>query len=364
MATSVPNNLSAIRQKVRRITARPSPNQITDTQIDDYINTFYLFDMPKHLWLESLRYNYQFTTTANICVYDFPTDLYLTAMPPVFIGGYQCYMTQSRENFFRINPQLNFLQEQIYTGDGGPVYSGQFCTQIPIIPGFKPNPPGAYTNNAANLLPANYINWNVVVSTLGPPDPISGISPSITLVDDGLGNLIFQDDPGVTAGTGYVIRGSINYITGALDITGVGFGQGIPIGNEINVQYIPYVASRPQSCVFYQDQIILYPVPDQAYTVSFESYKVPTAFLNDPNGLMTPQLQEWWQLLAYGAADKIFADSGDLDNLQKYRPLLEEQMNLVNRRTIQQQTSERVATIYTEQAGFPGYPFGNLFSGF
>src|SRR5271157_1526109 len=107
---TVPNTLADIRNKVRRITGRPSQNQITDQQIDAYINTFYIYDLPEHLHLQDLRYNYQFITSPNIPVYDLPTEFYLTNMPPVYIGGYQSYMTQSRENFFRINPRLNFLQ--------------------------------------------------------------------------------------------------------------------------------------------------------------------------------------------------------------------------------------------------------------
>lgn len=381
MATSVPSTLSSIRQKVRRVTGRPSPNQISDAEIDNYVNTFYMFDMPEHLRMESLRVNYQFTTTANIPVYDMPTGIYLEAMPPVFIGGYQSYMTQSRENFFRINPQLNFLQQSLDTGNGtvGP-YSGT-CTQTPITPGFQPNPPGAYSFNT--VLPpfsqactkAAYINWNVIISALGNPDPISGIQPSISLIDDGHGNLIDPLDPADPAtgpnqsGPYPVVRGTINYLTGAVQIGPLGsipsgFSSNIPSGTPINIQYIPYVASRPQSVAFYQDQFMLYPIPDQAYTVSFEAYQYPSAFLNDPAGMGNAQVKEWWQMLAYGAADKIFADNGDLENLQKYRPLLEEQMNLCLRRTIVQQTSERTASIYTEQSQFPQYPFGNLFSGF
>lgn len=360
---TVPSMLSDIRTKIRRITARPSAAQISDAEIDRYINTFYLYDMPEHLKMESLRYNYQFTTTANICVYDFPRDLYLTSMPPVYIGGYQSYMTQSRENFFRINPQLNFLQQSVYTGDGTDgstgSYSGQFLTNTPIIPGFKPNPPGAFTANAQNLIEARYLNWNVLVSALGAPDPTSGIAPSITLIDDGLGHLISPTDPGTTVATGFVYRGTINYVTGAINITL--FPTTIPTGNAINVQYVPYVASRPQSVVFFQDQFIVYPVPDQAYTVSFEAYKTPAALLSSTQD---PQLKEWWQMLAYGAADKIFSDNADFENLQKYRPLLDEQMRLCLRRTIVQQTSERVATIFTEQTQYPGYPFGNLYGGF
>lgn len=365
----LPNTLSDIILKVRRITGRPSQNQLSDNDIIKYINTFYIYDMPEHLRLISLRYNYQFTTTANIAVYDLPTDIYLTDMPPVFIAGYQSYMTQSRENFFRINPSLNFLQQSVYVGNGSSVtpYTGQFLFNTPIMTGFKPNPPGAFTPNAQGLMPAASLNWNVIVSALGAPDSTSGIAPSYTLVDDGLGHLVSPDDPGTTAGTGFVYQGTINYVTGAINITRFVDANlnpvAIPNPNPINVQYIPYVASRPQSVVFYQDQFILYPIPDQAYTVSFEAYKYPSAFLATP-GTQTPQLNEWWQYLAYGAADKIFADNGDLESLQRFRPLLEEQMTLVQRRTIVQQTSDRVASIYTEQSQFPQYPFGNLFSGF
>lgn len=350
--------------KVRKVTARPSQTQLSDVELIKYINTFYIYDMPAHLKMESLRYNYQFTTTANIPVYDFPTNLYITEMPPVYIGGYQSYFTESRENFFRINPRLSFLQQSVYTGNNtvGP-YTGQVLTNLPIVPGFKPNPPGAYSDSTITDIEARFINWNVLVSALGTPDPISGIPPSITLVDDGQGNLF---DPTDTSTLPALARGTINYITGAISITN--FASIIPSGNAINVQYVPYVASRPQSAVFFQDQIILYPVPDQAYTVSFEAYKYPADFFiaanGTFNGTLNPQLNEWWQLLAYGAADKIFADNGDFENMQKYRPLLDEQMRLVLRRTIVEQTSERTASIYSEQTSHGSYPFGNLFSGF
>lgn len=365
--TSVPDNLTAIRNKVRRVSGRPSPNQLSDNDIDDYINTFYVYDFPEHLRLESLRVNFQFTTTANVAVYDFPRNLYLTNMPPVFIAGYQSYMTQSRQNFFRTNPQLNFLQSQIYTGTGiaGP-YTGQFCTQTPILQGFKPNPPGAFTPNAQYLLPASTMNWNVLVSGQGTPDPVTGIAPSYSLIDDGLGHLIDPNDPGVTpagpSGTGFIYRGTINYVTGALDINTTGFIGAIAVGNPISVQYIPYVASRPQSLMFFQDQFIVYPIPNQAYTVSFEAYKVPTAFLATTS--VEPQLQEWWQAIAMGAALKILEDNGDMDGYAKFRPVFDQYMTLVQRRTIVQQTSERTSTIYSEQnAGLSQFPFGNLFSG-
>ena len=361
---NLPNTLADTILKVRRVTGRVSSTEISDSDIISYINTFYMYDMPEHLRLESLKSNFQFITTANIQVYDFPTDLYLSGSPPVYMGGYQSFFTQSRETFYRIYPQLNFLQS-LFVGNGssGP-YTG-VLTQTPITRGYKPNPPGAYAPDVSLSppptvsCPASQIKWGVLVSGLD----ANGNSQS--LVDDGLGNLIDPNDPGTTTSplTGYVIRGSVNYITGALTINSTGFVQPIPNPNTINAQYVPYVAARPQALLFYQDQIFLNPIPDQAYIIEIEAFQYPTAFLAAQTN-RTPQLQEWWQLLAYGAADKIFADNGDFENLQKYRPLLKEQMDLVQRRTIVQYTSERTATIFTEQTAFPQYPFGNLFSGF
>lgn len=341
--------LTAIRDKVRRITGRPSATSITNAQIDEYINTFYLYDFPEHLRLQSLRVNWQFLTQANIPVYDFPKELFLTVMPPVFIAGYQSYMTQSRENFFRINPELNLLKQSVATGNGTNGPYTFTLTPTPILRGFKQNPPGAFASPSILYpsIPVAGINWNVVITSL------DGNSNSISLVDDGLGQLWDVGDV-ITAGA--VPRGSINYLTGVVIAT---FNAVIPAGIPINAQFVPYKASRPQSACFYQDQISLYPIPDQAYTVSLECYKYPTALLAAGD---SPQLAEWWQALAYGAADKVFTDNADMDNATKYRPLLDEQLRLIQRRTLVQQTSERTATIYESQQQLGQYPFGNNFS--
>lgn len=352
-----PSNLADIRTKVRKITGRPSTTQISDADLDDYINTYYRFDFPQELKLESLRINWEFNVRPNIAVYDFPRNTYLDNMPPVFIAGYQSFMTQSRQNFFRVNPQLNFLQQSVATGNGtAGVYTGT-CSSLPVMPGYKPNPPGAYSDStvAGNDIAASDLKWNVLISTSGTPDPTSGIAPDVTLIDDGQGNLF---DPSDTSTDPAGARGSINYITGALSFT---FINTIPSGNAINIQYIPYTASRPQSVMFFEDQLIFWPVPDQAYTVSLEVFKYPSALSGDTTD---PQLQEWWQLLAYGASEKIFADNADFENLTKFRPLLEEQLRKVLRRTLVQQSTERTSTIYTEQSNGSGqFPFGNLFGG-
>ena len=347
--TAPGTDFTAIENKVRRITARPSPSEITSQQIADYVNTFFIYDFPEHLRLETLRVNYQFLTRANIPVYDFPTELFLTNMPPVHIAGYHTFLTQNRENFFRINPRISYMQKSVAIAPAGGSPGPYAFTLIntPIIPGWKPNPPGAFTTPNPVGYQFQFTNWNVLISG----NDING--NSLSLIDDGLGNL--QDTIDVQGVA--PIRGNINYITGA--VTGATFNGAIAAGNPINCQYVPYVASRPNSACFYQDQILVAPIPDQAYTVSFEAYKYPSALLETNS---SPQLKEWWQCLAFGASLKIFEDNGDLDNYARYRPLLDEQLRLVQRRSIVQQTSERVSTIYSSQTTALGiYPYGNIY---
>ena len=54
--------LTEIRNKVRRITKNPSDTQLTTSQLDQYINTFYLYDFPEHLRLKDMLTNYTFAT--------------------------------------------------------------------------------------------------------------------------------------------------------------------------------------------------------------------------------------------------------------------------------------------------------------
>jgi hypothetical protein len=63
------STLQAIRTKIRRLTRKPSVNQISNADIDEYVNTFIQYDMPEHLRLFSLRETHTFYTTPNVDTY-------------------------------------------------------------------------------------------------------------------------------------------------------------------------------------------------------------------------------------------------------------------------------------------------------
>jgi len=62
MPDSTLSTLEQIRIKVRRLTRSPSTSQITDASINDYINTFILYDFPEHLKTSYLRKTFTFYT--------------------------------------------------------------------------------------------------------------------------------------------------------------------------------------------------------------------------------------------------------------------------------------------------------------
>lgn len=340
------STLANIRTKVRRLTGRPSEQQITNTQIDEYVNTFYQYDFPEHLRVFSNETTFTFMTIANVDQYNMlaanpaspafnelvvaysggtvsAANAYYNIKPPVYIEGYQSWYSQNREQFFRTYPMLGDELATTVTGNGGTGYT----FTLDSVPVFQ-----------------NEVYVGAVDST-GATIKVQDVPTNATT---GTWQEIL---------TGTAVTGSINYITGAGSIT---FANTIPSGNEITVIFTPYQPNRPQAVLFYDNVITLRPVPDKPYPVQLNAFLLPTAFDSDvPTG--EPVLNQWWQYLSYGAAKKIFEDAQDMEGVAQIMPGLKEQENLVLHRHIVQQTNERTATIFTEMVSFPYSNFNNRF---
>jgi len=325
------STLSDIRIKVRRLTGRPSAQQITDTEIDSYINTFYLYDLPETLRLFSLHTKFEFMTTPNIDSYDLRTmqitkngvpipavDLYYNISPPAYIAGYQSYWSQDNEQFFKIYPKLADINTSV-TGNGSP---GPYVFSLPNTP---------------------LLQRSVSIGAIDNTDS------SIQVVDVPNGRSTGNWE---IINTSTPVIGSINYLNGSGTIT---FSNNIPVGNEITISSVPYEPTRPQGLLFYDNILTLRPVPDKIYKVSMNAYQIPTAFISS-NPSISPEIRQWWQFLAYGASKKIFEDVSDQEGVSNIMAGFKEQERLVLRKTIVQQTNQRAATIYTEQSQFA---FGN-----
>jgi hypothetical protein len=289
---------------------------LSDATLTDYINDFLLYDMPEQLRLFTFRKTLTFYTQPNIDVYetnlvDTDDPLYdfknavITTHDPVYVAGYRVLFTQSRDEFFNIYPALQATQN-IGVGDA------------------------ATTNFTGTLSSTPLLRYNVLFE-------------SIDANNDGMS--IYDEDGDGTLYGDFGAPSTIDYVTGEYDIT---FNAAPGAGEKVEAQIVSYQAARPQAVLYFDNKFTLRPVPDKPYQVRIETYIRPTELLDNPD---EPVLEQHWQYIAIGAAKKIFEDRMDMESAQAIMPMFKEQELLVQRRTIVQQSNERSATIYTQQAG-------------
>lgn len=348
MATS---NLTTIQQKVRRLTRSPSEALLTTDQLNQYINTFVLYDFPEQIRLFNLRTTFSFYTEPYIDVYETSTDTssplynfinkYITVHPPIYIAGFQSQFFEDREQFFGVYPFVNSIASIGTAGDGVTLsYTGVVNSQQSI------NPPGSTQQTAL-------LRNNVLFSSVNTNN--DGLALIDYPISASIGNLYI---PGGTLPSPVQdMSNYINYVTGEFVIT---FTSAPAVGAAINSQTVPQQVSLPQSLLFYDGKFTVRPVPDQPYKVNMEVFIQPTELLE--NG-QNPELNEWWQYIAYGAAKKVFEDRMDLDSVQQILPEFKVQERLCLRRTIVQQTSQRTSTIYSDQFSAAGANGNGWFSG-
>lgn len=331
------SSLSNIIVKVRRLTRSMSENQLSDNDIINYVNTFVLYDFPEHLRLFNLHTTLTFytqpyvdvyqtdTTDPNDPLYNF-TNQYITVNPPVYIAGYNSMFSQSREQFFSIYPFVNNIQNIGAQTDGVNAAFTGTLQNVPVL----------QNNVLFSAIDANGNGMSVI------DRPAPGNNTQGALVDA---------LTGAPAGIG-----AINYVTGLYLFS---FPNPPAANSVVNSQTVAYVPSLPQALLFYDGKFTLRPVPDQSYRVQLEVYKRPSQLLQANE---MPQLSEWWQYIAYGAARKVLQDRMELDTVALIEPEYKAQEALILRRTIVQQTPSRSGTIYTEQTSGQ-YGFGYFYGG-
>ncbi len=357
MPTPPGHTLTSIQVKVRRLTRSPSEAQLTSDDLNNYINTFVVYDFPEQLRLFNLRTTYNFWTNPFQDVY--PTDIasfagattnplydfqnrYLTVHDPFYIAGFPAVFSQSRQQFYGIYPLVNSIVWTGFRGDGAQTsFTGYITNNNPPV-----NPPPVIGNRSYTLLQNNVLFSTLATDLQGIAMVDVPVVNSTTGNNSVVGNLYPVGTQPSVPPTTVDANNNINYYTGFYTVT---FPQAPGPDAKINTQTVPQVLGLPQSILYYDNQFIVRPVPDQPYQVNFECYVAPTYLME---GNSSPQLNEWWQYIAYGAAKKIFEDRMDSESVQMIMPEFKTQERLCLRRTIVQYTNERSATIYTEQTGF------------
>lgn len=359
--TVATSSLSTIQQKVRRLTRSPSISQLTDADLNQYINTFVLYDFPEHLRLFNLLTTFEFFTQPYVDTYSFSNNpasvlydfenQYISVNPPIFIAGFQAQFIESRDKFFAMYPMINNIASI------GPTGNGTTTTFTGVINAQQANITQA--NTQGTILLQNQVLFSAIAtnnSGLAMIDwPLNGVGPDNVLnppAIPGYGNL-YVPGGAPTSYNSIDPMNNINYLTGQFTVT---FPSAPQSGTAINSQTVTVQPTLPQAMLYYDGQFTMRPCPDQAYRVNMEVYQRPTELLAAGQN---PNLNEWWQYIAYGTAKKIFEDRMDLESVQLILPEFKKQEMLCQRRTIVQYTSQRVQTIYTEAtSGNGGYNAG------
>lgn len=352
------STLAQIYTKVRTLVRAPSPNQISDTTINNYVNTFVLYDLPSALRLWNLRQTFTFYTTPYVDVYPLGVadetanvnnqffnfkNKYISIHEPLYIAGSRSVYTQNRDYFYGLYPQTQYINALSAMGDG---LTTNFTGYLP--------------NNGASTAFSTIIRGNVLFNSINGNNLGIGMRDVPLLTGNHLpgpvdnyptyGELVAIN----SAPTGlYQATNFVNYVTGQFSVT---FPSAPGNGQQIFSQCCPAQASIPQTMLEYDDTLILRPVPDKVYSVSFEVYVRPTELLATNQN---PELEQWSQYIAYGAARKIFQDRMDMESLQMIEPEFRAQERFVLRRTIVQLSNQRTQTIYAQANTWPLGFFGN-----
>lgn len=361
-STTIPNTttLSAIETKVRRLTRSPSLAQLSKADLDNYINTSVVYDFPEMLRTFNLKTTFTFVCNPGQDVY--PTDeasfggivtnpmynfqnKYISCEPPVFIAGYQSLWSQSPQQFYSIYPQINSIASIGKMGDGATFqFIGVINSQQAINPPNVTQITSLVQNNVRfTSLDANgqglcqadvpFLDANGNRTTYGNLYDINSAAYTNA-----------QQNPTIYP-IGLDPNNNINYTTGQFIVTFTS-----PPGNYQNIysQSLPQVRAIPQSIMFYSNQFTLRPVPDMPYAIAFQVFQRPTALLTSGQ---SPELEEYWQFIAYLASKKILEDRMDMETVALILPELQNQERLCLRRTLVQYSTQRTASIYAEQDG-------------
>jgi len=290
--------LAEIRQKVRQVTGRYSPDELSNEQLDEYINKYYQYTFPAEVKLERSHTFYEFLTSANQKDYTLPSG-FTNFEPPATLDRLSLLWYQDPQSFYKNNPE-QVGRQNIGTGDGATVAFNGTAGNFPLLPGS-------------------------------------------TVVTDG--TEVFEDTSTAYTTANIVLTGSLggsgtlNLSTGVVSVT---FATAPVSGANVQYSYIQFAAGRPTAVLLYNNQFTFYPVPDTAYRFRTKAYSntlVTTAagatLTQFTNATDRPYLDEWGPAIAYGTARDIHSDYGEMQAYQDITALYKEQLEYVLKRTNQ-----------------------------
>jgi hypothetical protein len=298
------STVSAMRQKVRRLTASSSESSLTTSDIDKALNTFINQDFPYAIKIDQLRSVYTFFTRPNIDRYPVDVNYNQGFRSPVYFEGIKGTFFKDREQFFNLWPRFPTLFQPI-GGDGETVefnftIAGPFLSKEVVLGGVDVNGNAISVNDDGNGN-LQLLQPNPQISV-----PLQSTNPAIS----GMYNQNTQS-PGLNNPTNI---GTVNYVTGVFAIT---FPVPPMAGKMMTLWVSQYTTGRPYCLLFWNNEMTIRPVPKLIHKVEAEVYLTPIQFMLSTD---VPILTQHWQYISYGAACEILRERQDMEgvaNLQE-----------------------------------------------
>ncbi len=307
-----------IRRKVRRLTASPSESALRQSDIDEAVNTFYTQDFPSAVKTDVLKDSLEIFTSPNIDRYRVNINSSLNFRQPIYVEGRQSIFFKTKQEFYRLFPRLP-RRNCPSSGDGT-------------------------TTNFTFTLGSPFLSKEVVIGTK------DSAGNAIRVSDDGIGNLDLINFDTTTGDTTKVTIGGVNYTNGSFNIA---FPVAPGADEKIEVWTSTYTDGFPFAALYYNNEIIIRPVPNSVYKLEIETYKTPTEFFSSTD---SPTLDQWWQYIAYGASLEIMRDRQDVEGIQELMEGFKRQEALV----LERQANEEIGVANNTIFNSPG---ANYFGG-
>jgi len=289
--------LTQLRSKVRELTGRLSTSDLSNSDLDDKINDFYLYVLPDEIVLPELKTFYSLTTTADDGDYSVPSTVFGIKKPITIdyddgSGEHRLDFWQDVDAFFDAYPDdsaggviYNSTTQQIATGNGSmKAFSGNLSVSY-VVPG-----------------------------------SVSVTDGTETFSDDGSGTLT-----GDAGGSG-----TVDYSAATYSVT---FNANVSDGQAVYITYQYTSADKPNALLLYGSTIYLRPIPDATYTVKMAAIQRPTALSADSDTVTNPK---WGPVIAYGTAIQMFIDAKDMSGASDLSDIYQFHLNSVDRKNLLQ----------------------------
>ncbi len=351
--TPADSTYSYIASKVRRLTASSSESSLSTASLGQYINNFCNQNFPNSIKTDQMRAQFTLYTSPYVDQYWVDVNYWQGFRAPLYIDGYQATFYKERAQFYNIWPRFpTFLQPA--SGNGVTQAFSFTASAIPFLRNSvtlgcvsTTGAPIQITDNGSGRL--YYVQTNPQVSI---PSQVS--PPNTNPAIPGMYNVNTRNPGQLT----YTDIGSVDYVTGAFAFNlAAAPGSPIPASGELFRLFVyQYTTGRPLAAMYWNNYIIIRPVPKYVHKIEIEAYQTPVQFILTTDN---PIINQWAKYIAYGAAIDILTDRGDMAGVANLYPPFKEQEGLVLERQAVEEITQQTPTIFTAGSYGGGTAYGS-----